>query len=75
MVCSTDGYARTKPLASVLHFQPHTMVVGLTGLDLEAASTWPWLTDLISELVEELRQLNADSVFLLLRFATLCHQN
>lgn len=51
------------------------VVVGLTDLDPEAASTWPWLANFISELVEELRQLKADSVFLLLRFATLCHQN
>lgn len=47
----------------------------LTGLDTEAAATWPWLADLIRELVEELRQLKADSAFLFLRFATLCHQN
>jgi hypothetical protein len=33
----------------------------LTGLDPEAAATWPWLADLISELVEELRQLKAET--------------
>lgn len=45
-------------------------MVGLTGLAPEAASTWPWLAELIRELIGELRQLKAESVFLLLRVSS-----